>query len=67
MRQLRRSRSDLADLLTRPPCGSRELDRGWAAWLVDPVEQVRELADLRDRGLLTAEEFERHKAKALEP
>jgi hypothetical protein len=35
--------------------------------VVDPVEQIKELADLRDRGLLSPEEFERQKDKVLNP
>jgi Short C-terminal domain len=66
MRRLTTSRRHRGDLLTRPPSGGREVERGWLAWIVDPVEQLRELADLRDRGLLSQEEYELHKAKVLE-
>jgi hypothetical protein len=34
-----------------------------AALIVDPVQQLEELADLRSRGLLTTEEFERQKTR----
>jgi hypothetical protein len=34
--------------------------------VVDPVRQLEELADLRDRGLLSSEEFERQKEKVLD-
>jgi hypothetical protein len=33
--------------------------------VADPIKQIEALADLRDRGLLTPEEFERQKAKVL--
>jgi hypothetical protein len=32
----------------------------------DPMDDVSKLADLRDRGVLTSEEFDRAKAKALQ-
>jgi hypothetical protein len=63
MRRRRTNRRHQFDLLARPPCGSRELADGVAALIVDPVEQLEELADLRRRGLLTSEEFERQKAR----
>jgi hypothetical protein len=34
--------------------------------IVDPIEQIEELADLWTRGLLSREEFERQKAKMLD-
>ena len=63
MRRRRTNRRHQFDLLARPPCGSRELEGGVAALIVDPVEQLEELADLRRRGLLTSEEFERQKTR----
>ena len=51
------------DLLARPPCGGRELEGGVAALIVDPIEQLEELADLHSRGLLTSEELERQKTR----
>jgi hypothetical protein len=36
-------------------------------FVVDPIDQLAELADLRRRGLLSAEEFDREKAKLLDP
>ena len=66
MRRISASRVHLVGVLTRPPY--HEVDRrGWAAMVVDPVQQLEELADLRDRGLLSPEEFERQKEKVLEP
>ena len=53
-------------LLARPPCGSQELEHGWVSLAIDPVAQLRALADLRDAGLLSDEEFERQKAKVLD-
>jgi hypothetical protein len=53
-------------LLARPPCGSQGFERGWVAVAIDPVAQVRALAELRDAGLLSDEEFERQKAKVLD-
>jgi hypothetical protein len=61
------SRSRRTDLLTRPPSGTSEPGRGWTALIVDPVEQIKELATLRARGLLSRDEFERQEAKLLAP
>jgi hypothetical protein len=63
MRRRRTHRRHEGDLLARPPVGSRELEGGAAALIVDPMEQLEELADLRRRGLLTSEEFERQKTR----
>lgn len=63
MRRRRRNRRPQGDLLARPPCGARELEGGVAALIVDPVQQLEELADLLSRGLLTNEEFERQKTR----
>jgi Short C-terminal domain len=60
------SRRHRLDLLARPPCQVTMYDERWAALVVDPTEQLRTLADLLARGLLSAEEYERHKAKVLE-
>ena len=54
------------DLLVRPPCGWRYRVGGWAGFVIDPVAQLKELVDLRDKGLLSGDEFERHKARLLE-
>jgi hypothetical protein len=67
MRRYGSSRRHRLGLLARPPCGIEDFTSGRAALVVDPVEQLAELADLRRRGLLSAEEFERHEAKLLEP
>jgi Short C-terminal domain len=63
MRRRRTHRRRQGDLLARPPVGSRELAGGMAALIVDPMEQLEELADLRSRGLLSSEEFERQKTR----
>jgi Short C-terminal domain len=67
MRRRQTHRRHEGDLLARPPVGSRELEGGVAALIVDPVEQLEELADLRSRGLLTTEEFERQKIRVWHP
>ncbi len=67
MRRLSHSRSRRTDLLARPPCTLRDLERGWAAMFVDPVDQLDELAELYARGLLSREEFEGQKAKIIGP
>lgn len=67
VRRRRTHRRNRGDLLARPPVGSRELEGGVAALIVDPIEQLEELADLRNRGLLTSEEFERQKTRIWYP
>ena len=49
------------DLLTRPPCGTREFVGEWAHLLVDPVRQLETLRDLFEVGLLSWSEYERYK------
>ena len=58
---------DRADLFARPPSGARESERDWFALIVDPVAQLKELAELRRRGVLSPEEFELQNAKVLAP
>jgi hypothetical protein len=60
------SRSNQSNLLVRPPCGARMSDDGWMAFVVDPIEQLHTLADLRKQGLLSAEEYERQKSKIID-
>jgi Short C-terminal domain len=67
MQRLSYSRKGRTDLLVRPPCTARDLERGWAALFVDPVEQLDQLAQLYRRGLLSREEFEAQKAKVIGP
>ena len=64
MQRVGRSWRQLIGVLARPPCIGGDL-HGWADSVVDPVDQLEELADLRDRGLLSAAEFEGQKAKVL--
>jgi hypothetical protein len=62
MRRVADSRGDRPDLLARRPW----IDRSFAADPtpgVNPVDQLRELVDLYDRGLLSREELERQWAK----
>jgi hypothetical protein len=67
MKRRRVHRRRTSDLLARPPCGSQHLPRGWSEAVVDPVDQIGELADLRRRGLLTREEFESQKLRMWGP
>jgi myo-inositol catabolism protein IolC len=62
MRYSSTRRTQGIDLLARPPCGA-SAGQEWAALVVDPVEQVEELVDLRGRGLLTDEQYERQMEK----
>ena len=56
-----RTRDGIPDLLARPPCGTREFVAEWSHLLVDPVRQLRTLADLFEGGLLSRVEYERYK------
>lgn len=51
------------NLLARPDADERG---GEGAWMVDRAAQLEELADLHAKGLLSAEEFERQRARVLE-
>ena len=62
MRRLRNVRRSGTDLLTRPPTPRPP---AWMSVIIDPVEQVAELADLRERGFISPYEFERERAKVL--
>src|SRR5215467_9750764 len=52
---------------------ARQQDQDFRAYVQEaagseaPADQLAKLADLRDRGVITAEEFEREKAKVLAP
>ena len=61
------TRRQRPDLLARPPCSVTMYGVPWTAMLVDQTAQLEQLADLLDRGLLTRDEFERQKAKVLQP
>jgi hypothetical protein len=64
MRRIGGSRTDLIGLLTRPPWSDGRGEQ-WAGSVVDPVRQIEALADLRDRGLLSPEEFDQQKSRVL--
>jgi len=66
MERVRATRRNHADLITRPPSGTGTLDGGWARLVVDPVAQLAGLADLRNRGLLSDEQYERQRRKVLD-
>jgi len=59
------SRRDRIDLLPRPPCHARTYNAQWADYLVDPVDQLIALVDLLARGSISADEFDRQKAKVI--
>ena len=61
------TRSRQPDLLDRPPATAREPGPGWALLVIDPVRQLRELADLHHQGLLSREEYQQQKSKVLDP
>ena len=61
MTQVEIDRDVIPDLLTRPPCGTREFVGEWAHLLVDPVRQLETLRDLFEVGLLSWSEYERYK------
>jgi Short C-terminal domain len=64
MRRVGDSRSQLIGVLARPPCAASP-EEPWAVVVPNPVKQIEALAELRDRGLLTPEEFARQKTKVL--
>ncbi len=64
MRGVSTSRSHRPDLLSRPPCGVPAYEDSVRAWVIDPVEQLEELADLVTRGLLSPREFEHHRPRS---
>jgi hypothetical protein len=65
MRQQRLERDRSTDLLSRPPAGSQPSQADWGPLMLDPIEQLTELADLCVRGFLSRDEFEYEKAKLL--
>ncbi len=58
-------RAQRPGLLSRPPSTFRAFDTASAALFIDPAAQISALADLLDKGLLTREEFDRAKQRAL--
>jgi hypothetical protein len=65
MWQQRLGRDRSTDLLTRPPAGAQARQVDWGPLMLDPIEQLAELADLCARGFLSRDEFEYEKAKLL--
>jgi hypothetical protein len=64
MRRIEGSRNELIGLLTRPPSSDGRAEE-WGRTVGDPVRQIEALADLRDRGLLSPEEFDQQKSRVL--
>ena len=56
-----------ADLLDRPPGTGRPSERRLTAPFMDLAQQILELSGLVERGLLSAEEYERQRSRVLEP
>lgn len=65
MRRVAKVRSNHPDLLTQSPWTAVRAWRTPTGPVVDPVDQLRELADLYRRGLLSKEEFALQRAKVL--
>jgi hypothetical protein len=65
MQHHRFARDRSTGLLTRPPSGPRLNEADWGPLMLDPIEQLAELADLCVGGFLSREEFEYQKAKLL--
>ena len=61
-----RRREGRPDLLARPPIGE-PAEEPWVVPVADSLEQLRALADLLDRGLISREEFDNQKAKVPGP
>jgi hypothetical protein len=66
MRRSSTSRSQRPDLLDRSPTTAREPGRGWAPLVIDPVRQLRELADLHHLGLRNRDEYQPQNSKVLD-
>jgi Short C-terminal domain len=58
-------RAQRPGLLSRPPAAFRALDTAGAALFIDPAAQITALAELMDKGLLSRDEFDRAKQRAL--
>jgi hypothetical protein len=65
MRRLRIVRRSGTDLLTRPPAMTIPSPPTWLSAIIDPVGQIAELAELREQGFISVDDFERQKAKVL--
>jgi Rad3-related DNA helicase len=57
------------DLIPRPPLGGVGIERQWSALIIDPAHQLRALAELRERDLISAQELTvlRRRILAAEP
>ena len=58
------ARAQRPGLLSRPPSTFRALDMAGTLF-IDPAAQINALVELMDKGLLTREEFDRAKQRAL--
>ena len=65
MRRTLPNRRHQPDLIARPPLGGVGVERHWASLIIDPVHQLQALADLRDRGLISAAEFASQRQRLL--
>jgi len=65
MRRALPNRRHQPDLIARPPLGGVGVERHWASLIIDPVDQLRALADLRDRGLISSPEFAAQRQRIL--
>jgi hypothetical protein len=45
------------DLIPRPPLGGVGVERRWSSLIIDPTRQLRALAELRERGLISSQEL----------
>jgi hypothetical protein len=59
------SRDHRTSLLVRPPSVVETETEPWCAQLIDPVEQLAELASLHARGLISRCELEAQVAKVI--
>jgi hypothetical protein len=59
------ARAQRPGLLARPPSTFRALDTAGSDLFLDPAAQINALVELMDKGLLTREEFDRAKQRAL--
>ena len=59
------ARAQRPGLRSRPPSTFRALDTAGSALFLDPAAQINALVELMDKGLLTREEFDRAKQRAL--
>lgn len=65
-KDLRRLATEFADQMQVFADDVRKRARGASAFEHSPIERIRELAKLRDEGLITEEEFQQQKKRLLE-